>query len=67
MRAQLNRLAAEFDRLARPADGQYVRVPARPDANGVLRAPPPAFPTAAVLMAVGAGAAVGALTAGERR
>ncbi len=63
MRAQLNRLASEFDRLARPADGQYVRAPARPDANGVLRAPPPTFPTAAVLLAVWAGAALGALTA----
>jgi glyoxylase-like metal-dependent hydrolase (beta-lactamase superfamily II) len=67
MRAQLNRLAAEFDRIAVPTNGRYVHAPARPDANGVLRTPPAAFPTAAMLLAAGAGVAVGALTAGGRR
>lgn len=66
LRAQLHRLAADFDRLARPDSGLYVREPARPDANGVLHAPAPAFPTAAMALAVGAGAALGALSAGRR-
>ncbi len=66
MRAQLNRLASDFDRIARPSGGRYVRQPARADGGGVLHAPPPAFPTAAMLLAVGTGAAIGALTAPRR-
>ena len=63
LRSQLARLAREFDRLAVPADGRYVRQPARADARGVTYVPPAVFPPAAVLLAVGAGVAVGALTA----
>ncbi len=66
MRAQLNQLATDFDRLARPADVLYVRHPAQPGANGALRTAPPVFPTAAMLLAVGTGAAIGALSAGRR-
>lgn len=65
LRGQLNRLARDFDRLAVPTDGRYVRHPAVADASGVRYVPPPVFPPAAVLLAVGAGAAVGALTAGR--
>lgn len=65
MRRQLNRLASEFDRRAVPADGRYVRCPARSNEFGVTYVPPPVFPPAAVLLAVGAGAAVGLLTAGR--
>jgi glyoxylase-like metal-dependent hydrolase (beta-lactamase superfamily II) len=63
MRRQLKRLADEFDRLALPADGRYVREPAHADAGGVRTIPPAVFPPAAVLLALGAGAAVGALSA----
>ncbi len=66
LRSQLNRLARDFDRLAVPTDGRYVRRSARADARGVRYVPPPVFPPAAVLLAVGAGAVVGALTAGAR-
>ncbi|WP_439620480.1 MBL fold metallo-hydrolase [Gemmata sp.] len=65
LRSQLNRLARDFDRLAVPAGGRYVGHPARADAGGVTYTPPAVFPPAAVLLALGAGVAVGALTAGS--
>jgi glyoxylase-like metal-dependent hydrolase (beta-lactamase superfamily II) len=65
LRRQLNRLAAHFDRLARPSDGRYVREPAVADAGGVRFVPPPLFPTTGLAVAVVAGAAVGALTGGQ--
>ncbi|HEY1188240.1 MAG TPA: MBL fold metallo-hydrolase [Gemmata sp.] len=65
LREQLDRLARDFDRHARPTDGRYVRHPATADVRGVRYVPPPVFPPAAVLLAAGAGAAVGALTAGK--
>ena len=66
LRAQLDRLAADFDRLAVPSDGRYVRRPARADERGYFDVPPPVFPPAAVLLAVGAGAVVGALAGGAK-
>jgi len=62
LRRELNRLAQNFDRIALPADGRYVRRPAVADNNGVLFVPPAVFPPAAVLLAVGAGFATGALS-----
>ena len=66
MRRQLNRLAESFDEVAIPSDGRYVRASARADENGVRFVPPAVFPTTALLLAVGTGVAVGALTAGSR-
>ncbi|AWM36648.1 putative metallo-hydrolase YflN [Gemmata obscuriglobus] len=65
LREQLDRLARDFDRLAVPVDGRYVRRAAVADIRGVRYVPPPVFPPAAVLLAVGAGAVVGALTSGR--
>jgi glyoxylase-like metal-dependent hydrolase (beta-lactamase superfamily II) len=45
---------------------RYVRAPALADESGVRAVPPPVFPRTALLLAVGAGAAVGALTARGR-
>lgn len=42
MRKELDRLAADFRRVAVPADGRYVRTPARADENGAFFVPPPA-------------------------
>jgi hypothetical protein len=66
LRHQLNRLAAHFDQLARPSHGRYVREPAITDESGVRFVPPPVFPTSGLVVAVGAGVAVGALSAGRR-
>jgi hypothetical protein len=66
MRRQLNHLAGAFDELAVPSDGRYVRAPALADENGVRAVPPPVFPKTALLLALGAGAVVGALTARGR-
>ena len=71
---ELQALARDFDRLARPAHGRYVHEPARTDASGVVSVPPPvADPLPKVLagVAVAAAAAVAANAmrrrAGERR
>jgi len=40
MREALKTLARDFDRVAVPADGRYVREPARADENGVRYVPP---------------------------
>jgi glyoxylase-like metal-dependent hydrolase (beta-lactamase superfamily II) len=66
----LNQLAFNFERLAVPRDGRYVREPALTDPNGVLMVPPP---VADPLPKIAAGVAVGALllgaltVAGKRR
>jgi len=41
LRRQLDDLARDFDRLARPAHGRYVSQPAVSDASGVVSVPPP--------------------------
>lgn len=56
----LERLARDFDRVARPARGRYVREPARADESGV-RSLPPAVPDAAPVALVGGAVAVGVL------
>ena len=66
LRQELDALARDFDRLARPAHGRYVSQPAVADASGVVSVPPPVpdhfarLLTGAVVLAA-AGMVVGAL------
>ena len=62
----LRALARDFDRVARPAQGRYVREPARADATGVTYVPP-AVPDATPWALVGTAALLGLLTATVRR
>jgi glyoxylase-like metal-dependent hydrolase (beta-lactamase superfamily II) len=62
----LRALARDFDRVARPAQGRYVREPARADASGVTYVPPP-VPDATPWALVGTAALLGLLTATVRR
>lgn len=65
----LNQLAFNFDRLAIPRDGRYVREPALTDPNGVLMVPPPIpdpMPKIAAGVAIGA-LVLGALAAAGKR
>jgi glyoxylase-like metal-dependent hydrolase (beta-lactamase superfamily II) len=55
LRWELNHLAAEFERLAMPKRGRYVRQPARFDEHGVVTLPPPVRDPVPILLA-GAGA-----------
>jgi glyoxylase-like metal-dependent hydrolase (beta-lactamase superfamily II) len=56
MRRGLRQLAREFDRVAVPARGRYVRQPAIADATGVVAVPPPLpDPLPRVLLGVGVG------------
>jgi glyoxylase-like metal-dependent hydrolase (beta-lactamase superfamily II) len=56
MRRGLHRLAREFDRIAVPPRGRYVRQPAIADAHGVVAVPPPVpDPLPRAMLAVGAG------------
>jgi glyoxylase-like metal-dependent hydrolase (beta-lactamase superfamily II) len=64
---QLNRLANDFDQVARPKYGRYVPQAARSGAEGVIEVPPAVFPPVAALLAVGACVAVGALATGGAR
>ena len=64
---QLGVLSSHFNELAVPSDGRYVRRPDLADESGVISVPPPVFPPVAVLLALGAGPTVGALTTGMRR
>ena len=68
MQLALTRLASDFDQLARPAHGRYVREPAVTDANGVVTVPP-AVPDqlARVLTGVAVAAAAGVAVAAIRR
>ena len=71
MLRQLETLAHDFDRLAVPSHGRYVRQPAFADREGVVSVPPPApEPLSRWLAAIGIGAAagliVGALTRRSR-
>jgi glyoxylase-like metal-dependent hydrolase (beta-lactamase superfamily II) len=72
MRAGLRALAREFDRRAVPAQGRYIRQPARTDARGIISLPPEVWdprPVIACGFAAGfvAGAVVCALTGPPRR
>lgn len=60
LRAQLQALADDFDRVAVPRWGRYVREPARADESGVRFTPPPLVePLAGAVAAAALGAAVG--------
>lgn len=43
LRQALDLLVRDFDRIARPVDGRYVREPARADVTGVTYVPPAVF------------------------
>ena len=62
----LRELARDFDRVARPAYGRYVRDPARADASGVTYVPPP-VPDATPWALLGTAAVAGLLIATVRR
>ena len=62
----LRELARDFDRVARPAHGRYVREPARADASGVTSVPPP-VPDATPWALLGTAALAGLLVATVRR
>jgi hypothetical protein len=60
MTMALRHLADNFDRVARPSHGRYVRQPAVADENGVVSVPPPDpayIRTRALLIGAGIGAA----------
>jgi glyoxylase-like metal-dependent hydrolase (beta-lactamase superfamily II) len=60
LRGALHALARDFERVAVPADGRYVRRPAIADENGVAYVPPdPSSPWPRLLAGAGAGVAVG--------
>ena len=63
---QLHWLIRNFESLAVPMDGRYVREPARADATGVVSVPP-AIPDPTTKIAIGAAAAVVALAFLRRR
>ncbi len=68
MREALEMLAANFEMLAVPRDGRYVRAPVLADERGTLSVPPPIFHAAPILLGAGAALAIGlALGAGIRR
>jgi glyoxylase-like metal-dependent hydrolase (beta-lactamase superfamily II) len=60
MLQQLEELARDFDRIAVPPHGRYVRQPALADERGVLMVPPPVADPLPLVLAVGA-AFVGAV------
>jgi glyoxylase-like metal-dependent hydrolase (beta-lactamase superfamily II) len=59
MRAALQRLAAEFDRIAVPPRGMYLAHPARPEDGSAYTTPPRYSRPAAALLAVACGVALG--------
>jgi len=64
----LQRLARNFDQLAVPSRGRYVRQPAVFDENGVVAVPPPvADPLPRILLGVGVGLMVTAILRGRSR
>lgn len=68
LREALWRLARDFDELARPRDGRYVREAARADASGTISVPPPrTMLTPANVAAVGVAAAALATAYALRR
>lgn len=60
MLQELETLARDFDRIAVPPHGRYVRQPALADERGVLMVPPPMADPLPLMLAVGA-AFVGAV------
>ena len=61
MREGLHKLARDFDRVARPAHGRYVREPAEVNESGVVALPPAApSPYPKMLLCLGAAVVVGA-------
>ncbi|MFB6350194.1 MAG: MBL fold metallo-hydrolase [Bradymonadaceae bacterium] len=68
LRRQLDRLVDDFDRLAVPESGRYVRFPVIADEYGVHYVPPPSRRTGtAILSALGLGVLAGAAYAFWRR
>lgn len=62
MRRQLDELARDFDQLAVPAHGRYVRQPAVADQSGVVSVPPPvADPVSKAIIGAGVAVAAGAV------
>jgi hypothetical protein len=63
MRRQLETLARDFDKVAKPSHGRYKRDSAVTNDNGVASVPPPVFDPQlpGVLAAAGAVVAIGAL------
>ena len=59
LRQALHQLASDFETLAVPRDGRYVRAPALTDENGVVSVPPPVHHLSPVLLGLGAAAALG--------
>ena len=61
MREGLHRLAHDFNRVARPAKGRYVRQPAEVNESGVVALPPAVpSPYPKILLGLGAAVVVGA-------
>ncbi|HSU15586.1 MBL fold metallo-hydrolase [Longimicrobium sp.] len=61
MREGLEMLAANFEMLAVPRDGRYVRAPALADERGTVSVPPAVFNPTPVLIGAGAALALGIL------
>jgi glyoxylase-like metal-dependent hydrolase (beta-lactamase superfamily II) len=61
MREALETLAANFEMLAVPRDGRYVRAPAIADERGTVSVPPAVFDPVPVLIGAGAALALGVL------
>jgi hypothetical protein len=62
LRRELDELVRDWDRVAVPRHGRYVREPAIADERGVVRVPPPVpDPQLLVLAGVGLAITVGAL------
>lgn len=60
MRRQLDELARDFDELAVPTHGRYVRQPAVTDERGIVSVPPPvADPVSKAIMGAGVAAVAG--------
>ena len=66
LRRDLDWLAGNFERLAVPASGRYVREPAVADERGVLSVPPPVADPLPKVVAVAAAAALGLALAARR-
>jgi glyoxylase-like metal-dependent hydrolase (beta-lactamase superfamily II) len=67
MRAGLDALAGDFERLAVPSRGRYVPFPAIADENGVVSVPPDVAHFGPVLLGLGLGVMAGVAVARSRR